>query len=351
MAEEILVLRLSSLGDVVLASSFLRSCREHFPSAHVTFVVRDDLAELAAALPGVERVVAVPRRLGIAALLRLGAELARRPYAHVFDLHHGMRSRLLVRGLGARRRDGFGKQALPRWVLVHLHRDIYGRYGGSRPLRARMLEPLRGLGLHPQLHDTQIVVPAAARQRAEALLRAAGVRAGELLIGVAPGARWPSKCWPAERYAALLRRLAESTDLRFLLVGGAAERPLAFITALGAPERCLDLSGQIDVLETAAILERCAALLGNDSGLLHVAEAVGRPVLAFFGPTAPEFGYAPYRAASRLLRQPPPCSPCSKNGSRPCSRPTHECMENISVEAAYTAAGALLEDVRRLQSS
>jgi ADP-heptose:LPS heptosyltransferase len=82
-------------------------------------------------------------------------------------------------------------------------------------------------------------------------------------------------------------------------------------------------------------------VITNDSGLLHMAEAVGRPVLAFMGPTSPAFGYAPYRPDSRLLYHPPRCSPCSKNGSRPCHRPTHECMINITVPEAVEAAEAV----------
>ena len=96
-----------------------------------------------------------------------------------------------------------------------------------------------------------------------------------------------------------------------------------------------------------ALKQPTALVVANDSGLLHVGEAVGRPGLALFGPTAPQFGYTPYRAASRLLREPPRCSPCSKNGSRPCSRPTHECMENISVDAAYAAATGMLRELAR----
>ena len=111
----ILVLRLSSLGDIVLTSSFLQSCAEHFPKARLDIVVRDDFVALASALPGVHRVIGVSRRAGPAELLALGARLAHEPYAHVFDLHHSLRSRLLTWKLWHRRRPGFGKQALPRF--------------------------------------------------------------------------------------------------------------------------------------------------------------------------------------------------------------------------------------------
>ncbi len=325
----VLVLRLSSLGDVVLTSSFLQSAREHFPAARLDFVVRDDFAPVATALPGVQRVVAVGRDAGAATLLELGNALARERYDHVFDLHSSLRSRLLTWRLRGRLRAGFSKQALPRWFLVHAHRDLYARFGGARPLRERMLEPLRRLGLEPRLHSTCLVLSAAARASAGEQLGSADEKA---LVAIAPGARWPSKRWPVERFAALVARLAATTACRFVVLGESAEAPIAAAVARSAPGATLDLCGRLDILETAAVLQRCRLLVTNDSGLMHVAEAVGCRVLALFGPTTPAFGYAPYLPTSFLLHRPPPCNPCSKNGSKPCHRPTHECMERIGVE-------------------
>ena len=336
MAAKILVLRLSSLGDVVLSSSFLQSLPEHLGAVEVTFVVREDLAALAAALPGVAHVVPVPRQFGARGLSALGKEMARTPYAHVFDLHGSLRSRLLARHFGGRTRRGFHKQALARWALVHLHTDLYPRSGGAKPLRVRMLEPLRRMGYTPRLHDTRLEIPAAAHEAAGVALRRAGIPDGEPLVALAPGARWPSKCWLPERFVLLAERLTES-GRRVVMVGGEAERALGGMVALADLARCTNLCGGMDLLATASVLQRCTVLVTNDSGLLHIAEAVGTQVVALFGPTAPQFGYAPYRAASRLLREPPPCSPCSKNGSRPCLRPTHECMEALTVDAVWEA--------------
>lgn len=346
----ILVLRLSSLGDVVLTSSFLQSCRETFPGAPVDFVVRDDYAGLARVLPGVDRVLQVPRSAGVGALLRLGSSWARAGYMHVFDLHRSLRSRLLTWRLRGRLRGGFHKQEIPRWVLVHHHRDVYGRFGGARPLRERMLEPLRRLGAPARLYDTRLVLPEPSQARAARRLRNAGLAASQRLLALVPGARWASKRWPSERWVELVRRL-QTVEHTLVLLGAPAERALCAALHAAAPERCLDLCGRLDVLEVAAVLERCDAVVTHDSGLLHVAEAVGRPVLALFGPTAPQFGYAPYRHASRLLHEPPACNPCSKNGSRACRRPSHECMENLSVERVWRETLALIERAGRPPSA
>ena len=335
-AQRILVLRLSSLGDVILCSSFLRSLREQFPGAAVDFVVRQDLEPIAAMLPGVDRVISIDRKSGLAALLSRSGELAARDYAHVFDLHQSVRSRLLTSRMRGRVRPGFDKQEVPRWALVHMHRDWYGRFGGSRSMRERMLEPLRRLGLPARLEPTELRIPEAARGEASSLLDRSAPGATRW-IGVAPGARWPSKQWPG--FADLVAALAGDGDPAFAVLGSAEDAPLATTVARVAGPRGFSFAGRLDLAVTAAVMERCDLVIANDSGLLHMAEAVGRPVLAFMGPTSPAFGYTPYRPESRFLYHPPPCSPCSKNGSRPCHRPTHECMINITVaEAAETAA-------------
>ncbi len=125
------------------------------------------------------------------------------------------------------------------------------------------------------------------------------------------------------------------------------------VVAAAGIDACGDLSAvdaeawerviAVNLLGTAAVLQACAVVLTHDSGLLHVAEAVGRPVVALFGPTVPQFGYAPYLPHSLLLQSRPPCSPCSKNGSRPCRRPTHECMDNLTVDAVRAAVDAVLQ--------
>lgn len=335
---EILVLRLSSLGDVVLTSSFLQAAAARFPGARITYVVRDDLAALATALPHVARVVAVDRQLGFSGLLALGRELGDGDFEHVFDLHASLRSRLLCWGLWRRRRGGFGKQELPRWLLLYAHRDLYARFGGAQPVRERMLEPLRSLGPLSQVPETRLVLQEPARAAAAAAL--AGVEA--TCIAMAPGARWPTKRWPEARFALLAGRLV-ADGFHVVLVGSSDERELAARIGAAIGPGCTNVAGRLDLLATAAAIEHCQAFVGNDSGLLHVAEAVGRPALGFFGPTSPRFGYTPYRDASRILFRPPACNPCSKNGSRPCHRPTHECMLNIDVEAAHAAVRALLQ--------
>jgi len=324
------VLRLSSLGDVVLTSSFLRSVHQLFPQAAIDFVVRDDLQEVAQALPSVSNVIPVPRKSSLWALLRLAKELAATEYDHVFDLHRSLRSRILVRHMHQQLRGGFDKQSLARWLLIQTHRDYYAHLGGTKTLRERMLQPLQRMGLQPTLHPSRLVLPASAREQAQQLMNPTNERQSAW-IALAPGALWASKQWPSSRYRELAEQLLAKETHRLILVGGSREQELCAGIAAGLSPRVLNVAGQLDIPQTAAVLQRCQYAVVNDSGLSHIAEAVGCPVLALFGPTSPRFGYAPQLPTSRFLYKSPECSPCSKNGARPCHRPTHECMLQIEI--------------------
>ena len=341
LPQKILVLRLSSLGDVVLCSSFLRSLRDAFPAAQISFVVRADLADVAAALPGVTHVHAVDRDTGIGGLLRLATELANNGYSHVFDVHRSMRSRLLVHRMRHLQRPGFAKQSVARWFLIHLHRDLYARFGGARSLRQRMLQPLETMGLHPRLYPTQLMLSAQLKEEARRRLQNLADPDTQW-IALAPGALWPSKEWPTDRFLAVAQQLLRVPQRRLLVVGGARERVMGTRLAEALAQRAVSVSGETNLLQTAALLQLCRLTITNDSGLLHVAEAVGCPVVALFGPTSPRFGYAPHLDESQLLYEPPRCSPCSKNGSRPCHRPTHECMLAIDSTRVLNAVESTL---------
>jgi len=242
------------------------------------------------------------------------------------------------------KRDGFDKQSLARWILIHLHRDVYDRFGGAHSLRQRMLQPLERMGLQPTLYPTQLVLAPELQEEARSRLQQLADPRTQW-IGMAPGALWPSKEWPADRFVGVGRQVLRPANRRLLVVGGPRELPRSnqIAEALGA--QAVSTSGETSLLQTAALLQQCRLTITNDSGLLHVAESVGCPVVALFGPTSPRFGYEPHLSESRLLREAPVCSPCSKNGSRPCHRPTHECMLGIGSTQVVEAVESILAKV------
>jgi lipopolysaccharide heptosyltransferase II len=178
------------------------------------------------------------------------------------------------------------------------------------------------------------------RARVGQLLARHGIPSGTAWIAVNPSARWPTKRWAPERFAAAADELQRSGAGRIVLIGGPEARPEARAVAGRMHTPPVDLTGQTDVALLPALLKSAAVLLTNDSGPMHVAAAVGTPVVAVFGPTSP-VRTGPYGAGHRTLNAGIPCSPCF---SRTCRNPVQlECLTGIAPEAAAAAVRELLK--------
>ena len=313
----ILILRFSSLGDVVLASSLLDGVLAAEPRARIVFATKQSFAPLFAADPRLERVEALAEGRGAfrALLRRLEAFDA----DWILDAHGSLRSRALTAFLPPAQLRRVQKDAWQRLAFVHLRHRNSALRRHQLDRFAALLE--NGQARPPRLH----VAPQAAA--------AARARLGNAAwIAVAPGARHATKQWHPERFAQVTRQLCERHGARALIVGNANERVLCadLTAAIGSP--ALDLCAQLELDALAAHLAQCRLLLCNDSGLLHMAEAVGTPVLAVFGPTSREFGFFPSLPESRVIEHALACRPCSRTGSRPCHMPERWCMNRSTPE-------------------
>jgi heptosyltransferase-2 len=311
----ILVVRFSSLGDVVLTTPLLRALRRRHPGASVTFVVSARFADLLAGNPGVTRVVAVPPDEAVAALAR---RLAPGGFDVQIDLQDSWRSRRLRRRLGGRwgtvnRRRG------ARLLLIWFGMD---RYGTIVPMAERYVGAARALDLTPDGGPPE-VFPQPADEAQAARLAPPG------FVALAPGAGHASKRWPPAHWHALAHRLLAAGHT-VVAVGDEAERGLleapGVVPAYGLP-----------LLVTAALLQRARVVVANDSGLLHLATAVGRPVVALVGPTVRAFGFFPHAARAEVLERALACRPCSPFGSDHCPLGHHRCMIEIAPAAVWDA--------------
>ena len=203
------------------------------------------------------------------------------------------------------------------------------------------LELLRRAGWIDNLSGEKSILlkmPSDAKVRAEDRLLAAGSRSTALRVAVGAGASYGSaKCWPPERFAAVADRLIKEFDADVILFGTTAETPVSSAIASAMRQRPVDLTGATTIAELPAVLSRCQLFLGNDSGAMHVAAAVGLPVVAVFGPTDPR-GTAPVTLRCTIVQEKPYCSPCFL---RRC--PTdHRCMTKVTPDAVVAAARSWL---------
>jgi len=327
----IAILRFSAVGDVVLTSGAVSALKRALPRSTLLFVTKAALQPLVAHHPDVDDVLSLAPNEGTASLRRRLA--ASFPDA-ILDLHGKARGLLLRSLVPRRRRVLWTKRPLAQELAVRLLRRPYraemhiaARYHlAVEQLVGRNLEraPL-SLGLDPD-----------AVQAIDARLTQRGLGARPL-VGLAPGAMWPTKRWPLERFVALAERIvAAGADL--VVTGSAAERTWTAAIARAVPA-AHDLAGALTLGELAALVARCAAFVANDSGPMHMARALRIPTLTFFGSTDPaQFDFTGHA----LMVAGVPCAPCSLYGLARCPQGHFRCMLDLEVDGAWRALDALL---------
>jgi lipopolysaccharide heptosyltransferase II len=335
---KILILKPSSLGDVIQALPVLRLLKLHFPGAEIFWWIDSALAPLIEGDPDLAGVVRFERkRWGKPRhwpeMLRSVRWLREQNFDLVIDLQCLARSATfawLARGKflagldevreGAR---GFYDLAVPR-KSFHTHAvDWY-------------LAVLPALGV--PVHKNFQWLPE--RPEIAAAINSKFKTQNSKLILLQPGARWKNKRWPAEHFAGLVRALAgKFPAARFGILGDPDDRPLGEIISQAAPERCLNLCGATSLPEMIEWIRRCDLLITNDTGPMHVAAALGRPLVALFGPTEPR-RTGPYGQLENVLRLDLPCSPCLKSD---CAyEKTDECLRALSPATVLARVEKLL---------
>jgi heptosyltransferase II len=323
-APNVLAVRFSSIGDVLLTTPLLRAIRHRHPAARITVLTKPAYAPLLSHNPHVERVLEIaPGRplTSVAAELRVGG------YTHRLDLHDSLRSRML-RALVPGQWGTYPKHRVARALLIYAKRN---RYRDRRPVAERYFSAARGLDLAPDGKPPEFVLGVEAEQEANDWLAAANVGQEQPLIAVAPGAAHATKRWPLEHWRTLIRHLvAEGFDVA--IVGGADDAPIGAALASTTEGRVVSAAGAFGLQGTGALLRRSAALVSGDTGVMHMATGVGTPVVALFGPTVEAFGFFPYTDRASVVELPLSCRPCSSKGSPRCPLGHHRCMIDIVPE-------------------
>lgn len=335
---KILILKPSSLGDVVQALPVARLLRLRFPGARLHWWVNADLAPLLEDDPDIARIVPFERRhwarpesigRGINAIRQLRSER----YDWVLDLQGLARSAALAWLARGRLTVGLEdwREGAPALFDVSVPRPSPTTHAVDWYLAVlRTLEvPV------DRTFDWLPIRPGAA-----AAVAAQSGPPDSVWIALQPGARWRNKRWPADRFAETAQRLiSENPHCRIAVLGGAADRPLgAGIAAVGG-SRVLDLTGRLTLPEMVEWIRRCAVLVTNDTGPMHVAAALGRPVVGIFGPTDPR-RTGPYGQTDQILRVPMPCAPCLKPSCH--LEDPIACLTRIPVQSVVEAVTARL---------
>lgn len=324
------------VGDAILARPALDSLRARYPEAEIVVAAGEWVRDLFGAEPGGFRVLTIDggrNRRGLAA----AAEALR---AEAFDIGllftNSFGSALLFRKAGIPERWGYRRDG--RGVL--LTRGVKPPDPQAEPRHHihYYLDLVRSLGIPPVDPVLKLTPTPAERAEAKIRLRALGAEEGRPLVILNPGAAFgPTKRWPAERFTALAGLLRSAVGARIVLTGSAEEAPLTAEIAAGLEEPPIDLAGRTSLRGLLAIMAEASLFVTNDTGPMHMANALRVPVVAVFGPTEPR-ATAPFHPPSVVLKKDAFCGPCHY---RTCPF-DHRCMRTITAEEALAAGLTLL---------
>ncbi len=338
--KNLLVIKLRYIGDVVLATPVIRQLREGYPGARITMCVNAGTEAVLKRNEDLDEILIV-RRGSLFEQVRFLAALRRRRFDCVVDLTDGDRSAFLTWLSGAPVRVGFNQEA--RWRGVLYTALVQGT--GSMHRVERDLEALRPLGLAPKASPLVLKTDPEDEAEATAVLEETGLdgRHGDgPLVALQPGARYWFKAWPPERFAQLADRLAQELGCRVFVGGSREERDLAERIRVLARSRPVVLAGRVSLSGYAAVLRRCALFVGNDNGPMHMAAALGVPVVALFGPSDPTV-WAPCAERKAVIYKGLDCRPCFHPT---CRRGEENCMRLIRLQEVDDACRKLLANER-----
>ena len=351
--KSILVIQLADMGDVLLSSAFLRELRRHRPKAWIGLVVQPSMVNLVEKCPYVDEVIPFRWRSfkdwgnAFSGHLRWWLQAtwltARRLWSRQIDMAISLRwnndapqaaAITLMYTSGARERVGY--RDVPHDRIPYRVTDI-NRLITRGPVRSYLkhevelqLEILSSLGAAPSDAHVEIWTSKEDEDFARDVLSRAGVSETSPLIAVAPGAAWPFRRWPEERFIALGSWLQETYGANIAILAARNElAPARRIEHGLVKNQTVNLGGRTTIMQMAAVLRRCRLFIGNDSGPVHLAAGVGVPVVGFYGPGEYE-RFRPWGVRHEAIRVGLPCSPCSQE----CAFNDPRCIRGISLDRA-----------------
>jgi len=334
---KILIIRFSSFGDVTQALSIPSKLAELGGTAgaastpEIHWAIRQDLAPLLEGHPFIHKVWTLDRKSGLKGLWTLIRLLQKERFSHIFDAHNNLRSHVITWFLRpplalTRIFDPplFTRKSQKRWKRFLLFRFRINLY--EKPLSGQrdLLDPLQAWGLTRESPPApQLAVNAQALNKVRDLLIGQNY---SQFVALAPSSAFPLKRWPLEHFKKLIALLPER---KFICLGGPEDTFIQDLIAV-APERVLNLAGQLSLQESTAAVFLSQGLVSNDTGLLHVGEQLGKKAIALMGP-AP-FGF-PSRDSTKIMELNLSCRPCSKHGQGPCVNEKYQrCLVDITPE-------------------
>jgi predicted lipopolysaccharide heptosyltransferase III len=335
--KNILLIRLSSLGDIVLTSPAIRAVRQHFPQAHISMLVAKQSADLLTENPHLDEVIPFDRKAGnkdTGEMRRIIRHLRERHFDLAIDFQRKFRTSLLAYMSGAKCRVGYHQ---PNGFLCTVrvpdrnNKAIRARRIASAHAIDRYFEMLHAIGVEATDRTLELFITHADRAFSDEIIATKGIEADRTKVGLFPGAGWKLREWMPDRFAAIGDRVAKQFDAQVLLFGGPHEGELVQQVGDLMTTEAISLAGNLRIRQLAALIEQCDLFVTNDTGPMHVAAAMQTPTVALFGP-GDHIRFQPLDPIHTTIRHHVPCNPC-KQFTNKCKN--NICMKLITVDEVW----------------
>jgi len=314
---KLLIVRLSSLGDILLSTPLIRSIKIRFSKTKIDFVVREEYKDLLLLNPHLRNILIYnndDEKLKI-----LKNKICENNYDLIIDLQNNLRSLLLLKRYSSSV-IRFKKNNINKFLLVHFN---INKLKNANHIAVRYASTLENF----QLDDKSL-------QLITDKIQNPVLNNVENLIGICPGSKHFTKMWP-EEYFIQLGKLLNENGYKIVLFGGKDDIKVCEQIS-SKLSSVINLCNDNNILQTAADMKCCKVIYCNDSGLMHTATAANVPVIAFFGSTVKEFGFTPYNSKNLILENISlSCRPCTHTGRDSCPKKHFKCMKEITPQSAF----------------
>ncbi len=346
----ILIVKLSAIGDVIHTLPALNAIRRHYPEAHITWLVEEAAADLVIGHRALDRVIVSGRkrwlaqlktrrrRQAFAEMQAFWRDLRDTHYDIVLDFQSLLKSGVLVWLVHGKRKIGFDKGMQHQEHSYLFLNERIPPVDMEVHALTRGLMLLNAIGIPTPTVAYDLPVAEADQTAAQKLLQDRGIAGIRPLVAINPVALWETKLWLNDRFAVLADRLIKNHHVDIVFTGGPSDRQVVGRIAAMMTMPAVNLAGKTSLKQLAAIYRQSALVVSTDTGPMHLAAAVGTPVVALFGPTAP-WRTGPFGEGHRVVRTAPPCSPCFR---RHCDEHRCRCMTDISVDRVLANVQLLL---------
>lgn len=306
-----MIIRFSSLGDVLLTTPIIRALKTKYPDTKIDFLVREEYADAVKLNPYLNFVYVLSRSEKMNLLIKIIME---NNYDFIIDLQNNLRSRTLRTKLNTVSYS-YSKPTFEKFLLVRFKINLLKQF---KSIPQRYSEALPGLMLDDK--GLELFLPQSTGSK---------LIGANKYIGLIPGSKHFSKRWPPEYFIELGNKLLLH-DFVPVILGGRDDKELCESISSGISSS-INLGNDNNLFQTASDMKLCTVIVSNDSGLMHTAVAVGTPVIAIFGSSVKDFGFVPYGAKNLILENNSlSCRPCSHIGRNSCPQRHFKCMREIT---------------------